>query len=215
MKKIKANFPIGGMLFLTILGLLGLGLMLSPIIKAIKEAKLTTISNGLVLILFGLVFFIFCLYAWIAFFKNIVIKPKEETLYLLDDNIFLDKKGKKFYSNSKNFEKRKYYKVFKTIDYIIEIREESKEKFNLKIKEKFWLNWYSPHGDFEEVLLLPILYLFFSMFFIVSILSAFPFNIIIGSIGIYPLYYILYDIKKKIEKNKENKKLINNLTKSD
>ena len=215
MKNIKSDFPFGGMLLVSVLGTIGLGLMLFPAIGAIKAKNITIFLNGLILVLFGLIFFIFCSVAWIKFITNVLVKPKIEPLYLFKENIFLNRKGRKIYFNSEDLEKNKFYNVYKTTDYIIEIKGESKEHFELKLKDSFWLNWYSPHGDFKEILLLPILYLFFSIFFFSSIFSPLPYNIVLTLLGIYPLYYIIYDIKKKIEINKKNQETIKKITKSD
>lgn len=215
MKNKNPDFPIGGMLFLSALGIFGLFLMLFPLIKAIENKNILIFFNGIAYFLFGFVFFIFCFYAWIAFIKNVLIKPKEETLYLLDTDTFLNQKGRKIFYNSKNLEKNKYYKTIKTSDYIEKINEESDDKFELKIKEKYWLNWYSPYGNFEEILLLPIVYIIFLILFLSSVLSPLPYNFIVAAFGIYPSYLIIYDIIKKNEKNKENQRLLERITKSD
>jgi len=215
MKKIKDEFPIGGMIIITILGLIGLAGIVVTILVSIKDGFLEGFSKSGAFFLFGLFFFSISVYVWIYFFKNVLIKPKEETLFLLEKDIFIDKKGKQYNYNSKKLKAHRYYQVIKTSDYIHEIKEESQNEFPLKIKDNFWLNWYSPHGDFENVVLLPILYLIFSLFFFSSLLSKIPINIIIGAIGIYPLYYIIYDIKKKIEKNKSNQEYLKTITKSD
>lgn len=215
MKDIKSDYPFGGMLFISVLGTTGLGLIIFPIIESIKSKNIMIFLNGLDLVLFGLVFLIFCSAAWISFIRNIVKKPREETVFLLEENCFLNHKGKKIKFSSNGLKPHKYYKAYKTSDFILEIREESQDHFELKLKDSFWLNWYSPYGDFTNILLLPIVYFFFSLFLFSSLLSPLPTNIIVGVIGIYPLYIIIYDLNKKIKKNKENQELIKKITESD
>lgn len=174
-------------------------------------------KNGMVLI-FSLFFIGVGLYCWKMFFNNVIIKPKKETLYLknIENDIysFIDSKGKKYMYTSidtREFNLGKYYTVMKTKDTIKEILEISNDNFPIR-REKisFWLNWYSPIGNFENIFLLPILYIIFLPGFLSFIMSE-GFNRIYGLIfmsvpGVFIVYDIVYKIKRskiieKIEKN--------------
>ena len=66
-----------------------------------------------------------------------------------------------------------------------------------KVKESYWMNWYSPFGNFEDVLILPVIYVGFISGFL-SLLNSFD------SIGVCIVFgfSITYDLIKKI--NKQN-----------
>ena len=222
MKKVKENFQAPGMIIVTILSLIGAVIIIGPLTAAIKHGAsfMEILSEGLVFFLFGGFFFLIGLYCWIMYIRNIIIKPEIETLYLLEKNkdtgyIFINKKGKKiYYENRKELEANKFYVVNKTKDYIIKVLEESQNEFKIIIKDSFWLNWYSPYGHIENVLLLPILYLITSIFLIPAILTSIPNNIILLFISIYPQYYIIYDLIIKKKKRIKNKELEEKLNKS-
>ena len=92
-----------------------------------------------------------------------------------------------------------FYEVVKTNSLIKEIIGESNENFEIvKEKKSYWLNWYSPIGNFENFFLLPIIYVMFLPGFFSFILSD-GFDKIYGLIiGIIPLFLIIYDLIYKI-----------------
>lgn len=171
------------------------------------------IYNNSILIAASLLFLGIFVYYWISFFLNI-IPPKKEVLYLNEiDNgiaVFLNKKGKKFYYriNQTNLTEKLYYRVLKTKDYIYEILEKTNENWLTKEKKSYWLNYYSPMGNFENIFLLPIVYIIFLPGFL-SILMSKGYQKIYGIIYIIvPLYAILYDLIYKIKLKQSNYKEI-------
>ena len=165
----SSEFPWQAMLIVSCLGLIGiLMLFISGCfnIKNYDELYMCFSDYGLAII-FGMFFVGVSIYCWILFFRNVVLKPKKVTLYLLgveDSKIkFIDKKGKVFlfYNfNTNIIDVGKYYYVLKTHNSIKEILNESYETFKVvKEKKSYWLNFYSPIGNFEDMLLLPILYI--------------------------------------------------------
>lgn len=171
------------------------------------------IYNNSILIAVSLLFLGIFVYYWIGFFLNI-IPPKKEVLYLNEiDNgiaVFLNKKGNKFYYriNQTNLTEKLYYYVLKTKDYIYEILEKTNENWLTKEKKSYWLNYYSPMGNFENIFLLPIVYIIFLPGFL-SILMSKGYQKIYGIIYIIvPLYAILYDLIYKIKLKQSNYKEI-------
>lgn len=155
------------------------------------------------------------LYCWYMYINNVIIKPKNKVLYLksIEHNhlSFINKKGKQyFYKISKNesYDIGKFYIVSKTRDVIRTIVGLSDDKFNIKNeKTSYWLNFYSPIGDFENVLILPILYIIFIPGFL-SLLTANGFHKILGLLlMIIPCALIIYDIIYKLKKAKAIKRM--------
>ena len=72
------------------------------------------------------------------------------------------------------------------------------------IKESYWLNLYSPHGNFEKIPILPIIYIIL-LSVAVSFIMTKGFQKIYSIIPIaYILYLIIYDLIYKIKKKKSN-----------
>ena len=142
-KKIrKKHFSTGGMIVISILGIIGLLMICFSGIFTIRDSKMLyeLISKNGILIIFGAFFFGVSLYCWILFFLNIVIHPKNEILYLnkIDKGraIFLNKKGKSFYYNlnKRVLEEKTFYLVLKTHDYIFNILEKTSDNWIPKEK---------------------------------------------------------------------------------
>ena len=205
----KINFPSGGMIIVSVLGISGLFLIyLSGIFGASSiEMVHDCISKNGMIIIFGLFFLFILLYCWISFFFNVIIPPRKDILYLYKNKnnelYFINKKGKKFtYYNIKVLENRYYY-VLKTRDYIYEILEETYANWAPREKKSYWLNFYSPIGNFEDIFLLPIVYVILLPGVLSFILSE-GFEKIFGVIfSAYPLYIIGYDFIYKIKLSKE------------
>lgn len=155
---------------------------------------------------------------WYDFFCNVIIKPKEEILYLIEKNgnryFFINNKGKRFgVTRTKEYELNKFYLVLKTKDYIIKIIKCSDDKFVIpEVKDSYWAIWYSPNGSFPG--LLPIVYLIF----IIALswhfsLNSINFNIIIMVFlsGYLIIYDLIYKLKKQQNKDGivDDSKLIN------
>lgn len=211
----SSEFPWQAMLIVSCLGLIGiLMLFISGCfnIKNYDELYICFSDYGLAII-FGMFFVGVSIYCWILFFRNVVLKPKKVTLYLLgveDSKIkFIDKKGKVFlfYNfNTNIIDVGKYYYVLKIHNSIKEILNESYETFKVvKEKKSYWLNFYSPIGNFEDMLLLPILYIIL-LPGILSIIMSDGFTKIYGIIySIFPFLILIYDFiyKYKLNNNKD------------
>ena len=148
-------------------------------------------------------------YCWYLYIINVIIKPKEEILYLndIEDNIceFINKKGKKFFYNDNNYQLHKFYVVLKTKNKIDKVINETTSSFDLpRIKESYWLNFYSPVGNFENIFLLPIAYVIAIPGILILIMSE-SYSKIFGIIYlIIPVYIIIYDLIYKIKKKQNN-----------
>ena len=214
----RENFPTAGLVVITIMGGIGLLFVFMSGILDIETYSMLydCISKNGIMIIFGLFFFFISIYCWIGFFRNIVINPKKEVLYLSKNNenefFLINKKGKKlYYDNYNNKEENHYYYVLKTYDYIYEVLEECNETFDdliPKEKKSYWLNFYSPIGNFEEILLLPIIYVML-LPGILSFIMSKGYQKIYGLIfSAIPLYVIIYDLIYKIKLKKSNTNII-------
>lgn len=199
----KKYFSTGGMVILTLLGIVGLILFFSSGILNAKSWEMVyeCLKNNGVIIVFGLFFSFVSFYSWIGYFRNIVLKPKREILFLYEKEgnaaFFLNSNGKSFTLDFCTKQSNKYYEVIKTKDYILEVLEESNEKFKTIPKEKksYWLNFYSPVGNFERIFLLPIIYVIF-LFGFLNVLGHNIFGIIYCVItGALIIYDLIYKIK--------------------
>ena len=213
----RSDFSTAGMVVISILGGLGLIFIIMSGIFNIKSTEMfyeCILKNG-ILVIFGLFFFIISLYCWISFFQNIILFPKKEILYLSEiyknKSIFINKKGKKFVFKNCKKETNKYYYVMKTHDYIYEVLDECKENLNdntPKEKKSYWLNFYSPMGNYENLLLLPIFYVIL-LPGLLSFIMAKGDNKIYGLIiSAVPIYAIIYDLIYKIKLKKSDNNTI-------
>jgi hypothetical protein len=114
------------------------------------------------------------------------------------------------FTNSRNndYVLGEFYVVSKTKNIIKKIVDLSKERVIVP-KEKFsyWLNWYSPIGNFENIYLLPNIY----VMFIVGVLNFFTapvYEKIFGFILMAgPGIMIIYDFVYKIKRSKIKKEI--------
>ena len=105
------------------------------------------------------------------------------------------------YGDNTDLIENKYYHVLRTRDCIYFVYNEAFETWIPKEKKSFWLTWYSPAGLFEDIFLLPIVYVGFLPGFL-SFLMSEGFDKIWGIIfSAVPGYLVFYDIYFKI-KNK-------------
>jgi hypothetical protein len=212
----KSYFSIDGLIIISILGTAGLLMIYFSGIFAIEDSNMLyeCISKNGMLIIFGVFFFAVSLYVWILFFLNNILPPKKEILYLnkTDDGeaFFLNKKGKSFSYNMNHnaLEENSYYLVLKTHNYIYKILEKTNANWIPKEKKSYWLNYYSPMGNFENIFLLPIVY----VILLPGVLSFFMskgYQKIYGVIfSIVPLYAIIYDLIYKIKLKQSGTKKI-------
>ena len=165
-------------------------------------------KEGLALI-FGLFFIGVTIYGWILFIRNVIIKPKKEIMFLLkiedDSAVFINRKGKIFYSYDVNHKVENFYYVLKTHDRIEKVLSESTETFQVpKERKSYWLNCYTPMGNFENIFLLPIMYVILLPGLFIFFMSK-GFNKIYGAIwSLVPIYAIIYDFIYKIKLKKNN-----------
>lgn len=211
----KKYFSIQGLAAVSILGGVGLLFLFFSGIFGVKSIDMLydcVYQNGITII-FGGFFLSVSLYCWLVFFLNIIIKPKKEVLYLYrneyNEVYFISRKGKRFICDKDNLKEGCYYCVLKTHHYIYEVLEEVNDNWNPIEKKSYWLNFYSPIGNFEDMILLPIAY----VILLLSVLSFFMsegYGKIFGLIWcVIPIYIIGYDLIYKIKLKKSNYEGIN------
>lgn len=212
------HFAAGGMLVISLLGTIGLLLfILSGVLDVTDTESLydCVAQNGMMMI-FGGFFFLIALYCWYGFIVNTIIPPKRKILYLSekqeDECVFIDKRGKKIIITNCNKEEKKYYYVYKTKNYIYRVEEECRETIeNWAKKERpsYWMNFYSPMGEYHDIMLLPIVYVI-AVPGVLSMIMAKGFDKIYGLIfSAGPLFIIIYDLVCKITESKsKNRELM-------
>lgn len=164
----------------------------------------------------SLFFIVIGIYVLIRLILDVIVKEKNVTMCLYDIDkedtdfsiyTFLDKKGKKinFYSkeNNSDYEVGKYYIVSKKNGEIIKITGQSNQMFEItKIKENYWMSLYTIFGNFENILLLPIVYVI-ALPGVISAIMSKGFDKIYGIvIAALPVFVIVYDIIYKIKKSR-------------
>ena len=217
MKYSSDRYDKGGMIIVTILMLIGFIL----IFVALEDFKSGNnyISDNSIIIVFSLFFVGVGIYVWYLYINNVIIKPRKEVLYLsLIDKTdgfftFLDKKGKVYLytdNNSKSYKPNSYYECLKTKNNIKKVLKECLDiPFEVPVKqESYFLNLYLPFGNFENIFLLPIIYVILVIGIIYMVFAPFLEKtigiFIVFSAGGLILYDYLYKRKKKILEN-ENK----------
>jgi len=223
---IKKAYPLFGMFILTLFLVFGVFMLYYTGLFDIKSTK--DLTNFLYYHCFEfIVSFLFIassIYVWISYIKDAYITPKTEVVYLKnfeDDTYeFVDKKGKSYFVENKDkYDVKKYYEVLKTENIIYDVIDESKDKFKLKKGKRYWTNLYSPVGNFENMLILPALYLIIIPG-LLSIFMSVGFYKLFGVIWTFiPVYFIIYDFiyKKKLEDDKidrQEKKEIEQMNKT-
>lgn len=216
-KKISEIFStIGAIIFTIVLG--GFGILM------VHHSGLFSVNDYNMLyecffkagdsIIFGTFLFLVSLYLFVFILSDLLLPPKKEILYLkeFDDDsaIFLSKKGKKFYYriDQKKLKEKSYYYVLKKHEYITEVLESTKGTWLPKEKKSYWMNCYTPVGNFEDYFLLPIVYVIL-LPGILSILMSEGSQKVYGIIySIVPFYMIMYDLIYKIKLKKSNGKEI-------
>lgn len=217
----RINYPTAGLVIITILASVGiLCIFMSGIFNVRNDQMLhDSISKYGLFIFMGLFFFIIFLCVWISFFRDIILKPKKEVLFLYKNNknssVFKNKKGKEFYHDKSIPNEKHYYEVLKTNNYIYEVIGEVEGTYNtwiFKKKESYWLNFYSPIGNFKGIFLLPIFYIILLPLLLSFIMSKGYQRIYGLLLSALPLYTVVYDLIHKIRPNKEKNNAINEET---
>lgn len=202
----KKYFSSSGMIIVTFLGIMGFLMVYFPW-KEIMDTE-PSIYDGIskhgIMIIFGSFFFLVTLYCWILYFLNVILPPKKETLYLLkkeDEKYFINRKGKRidYYSSKKELTPNCYYSVLKTHNYVYKILDKTIEEWIPIEKKSYWLNYYSPIGNFENIFLLPIIYVILLPGLLSFIMSKGLFKIFGLLFMSVPLYLVIYDLIYKIK----------------
>lgn len=219
-KNIGNGYSWQGILIATFLGVVGFLILFFTgcfNISSFNDLYNYVSVHGLEAI-FSLFFIGIALYCWVLLFRNKLISPKKETLYLSniqnDTCSFIDKKGKRFFFSG-DYQLGKFYSVLKTADTITNIIEESNENFEIiDEKRNYWLDLYSPMGNFENVFLLPIVYVIFLPGLLSAVISN-GFDKVYGIIWcLIPGLIIIYDLIIKIKLKKTGKKEVYELDNS-
>ncbi len=223
MKNTNEEFEWKGMLVLSVLMIIGILIIYfswGGMSFTYDNFQSFLFKHGIEFI-FSLFFIGVGIFVWVAYFNNIIRKPKKEVVYLkkfeYSMNVFpiltfVDKKGKIILKEIKTdmfanksipeYEEKKYYEVLKTKNIIQKIIGITSKEFPLvKEKKSFWLNWYSPISNFENIFLLPIMYVIFLQGLLSFLISKGAMKIVGLVWCISTGYCIIYDIIKKI-KNK-------------
>lgn len=197
-------FQTGGYVILTILGAVGVWLLYYSFINISKGKSL---GAGISIIV-GLFFTLLTIYCYILYFLNIILKPYKEVLFLKriehTDIYFIDKNGKKYnYDFDMSKLEEGYYICLKTRDYIYDVLEKTTETWTPNIKNSYWLNMYTAIGNYEGLLVLPIVYLILAIGIFLFIMSNGYEKLSTLAIIIVPLYVIIYDLiyKRKLKKS--------------
>lgn len=201
MKNSGNNYDLGGLIVVTILGIVGLGMIIASYF--IRDNLYDMIYYDGLIIIFGGFFIGITLYCYYLCFFNVLLKPKEDVVYLKSNDStfyeFLDKKGKIYYLEmTEHYKENQFYDVLKTKDNIKKIIGLSYKTFEIReAKRSYWLNFYSPIGSFENIMLLPIVYVI-ALPGILSVIMSNGLDKIYGIIfAAYPVYLIIYDFIRK------------------
>lgn len=210
-KDLKRHFPLPGIIIITILGISGF-ITLSFLFSSNLDLKTILVNEGGP-VAFSIFFIAINIYIWVLYFLNMYIPPKEDVMYLTRSNnrkAFINKNGKVYEClNQIENEENKYYRVYRTHNYVIEVISETSEEFILSKNESYWLNLYLPSGEkIENLLLLPIAYVFLFPGLFVIILADELFEKVLGGIFfLVPLSMIVYDFYAKYKEKNEDSNL--------
>lgn len=201
MKNSGNRYDFGGLVVITILGIFGIGMIVGSYL--IRDSFYDMIYYDGLIIIFGGFFIGVALYCYYNYIFNVLIKPKEGVVFLKGNDSFLyefiDFKGKIYYLEMDEiYKENQYYDVLKTKDNIKKVIGISSKTFETREpKRSYWLNFYSPFGSFENIFLLPIVYII-ALPGILSTLMSKGFDRIYGILfAIYPVYLIIYDFIRK------------------
>ena len=205
----KEYFPREGIIIVTFLCVIGIFMVKYSGVLYVENYDMlyNCIAKNGILVIGGSFFIFIFLYCLLLFIRNIIIRPKREVLYLLykekKEVVFVSKKGKKFECDTeKDLIEEHYYTVLKTYDYIYDICEESSADWIPKVKMSYWLNFYSPMGYFEDLLLLPIVYVLLIPGVLSFLMCKGYEKLYVLVFVVVPLYFIVYDLIYKIKNNK-------------
>lgn len=227
-EKINKAYPFSGMFIMTILLIFGFFMLYYSGLFEINSFK--ALTNYLYYHCFefmvSFVFIISSLYVWVSYFMDAHVVAKTDVVYLKGyDEVedlyeFVDTKGKSYFLEVKDrLDVGSFYEVLKSANIIYDVIDESDKKFKLKKGRNYWSNLYTPVGNFENMLILPAVYVVIIPGLLSFFMSA-GFYKLFGIIWIFiPIYFIIYDylykLKLKDDKlTKKEKKEISNMNRS-
>lgn len=176
------------------------------------------ISEFGMLVIFTAFFVFVYIYILISLIVTEYLPQQKDVLYLFTMDgktpVFVDKKGKKYIYDGKHIDAvrkniGKCFNVEKNIFTVTKIENITSNAFEVtNIKEKYWFNFYCYLGAFEDIFLLPIVYVAATPFILSAILTPFPANLVIFAMTIPLLFIILYDFAYKQKRKKLVKKIL-------
>ena len=176
------------------------------------------VSEFGMLVIFTAFFVFVYIYVLISLIVTEYLPQQKDVVYLFTMDgktpVFVDKKGKKYIYDGKHIDAvreniGKCFNVEKNIFTITKIENITSNAFEVtNIKEKYWFNFYCYLGAFEDIFLLPIVYVAATPFVLSAILTPFPVNLIILAMTIPLLFIILYDFAYKQKRKRYIKKIL-------
>ena len=176
------------------------------------------VSEFGMLVIFTAFFVFVYIYILISLIVTEYLPQQKDVLYLFTMDgktpVFVDKKGKKYIYDGKHIDAvrkniGKCFNVEKNIFTVTKIENITSNAFEVtNIKEKYWFNFYCYLGAFEDIFLLPIVYVAATPFILSAILTPFPANLVIFAMTIPLLFIILYDFAYKQKRKKLVKKIL-------
>ena len=203
-------FPIGGFIVISILALAGIGIILLAIYTLEDTVTIHNLiyAHGFELLISSF-FIVTAIYVWLFFIINYYRKPYIDVLYYIEvnnDKFFINAKGDKIQCVENIDEPTdKYYKVYRTHNYVLSVKEEYNETdslFEPIIKENYWLNLYLPNGEEErDILILPILYVLAVPGLLCFLFAEENMQRFVGIVFMFvPVYTIIYDFIQKYKR---------------
>ncbi len=176
----------------------------SRIINAFLFEKSTLVG-----LCWSLCCFIIFIMQIVTYIRNILMDPKAESVYLLKKNkyraVFLTEQGNKVIyeydkdENIKELEIGHYYNTIKTYDYIYEILEEIQADWIPKEKKGYWKTIYLPlFGEIENIPIKICLYIVLIICLLLLIIVRGKSAEFILALVLFPLFFIGYDLVKRI-----------------
>lgn len=176
------------------------------------------ISEFGMLVIFTAFFVFVYIYVLISLIVTEYLPQQKDVLCLFTMDgktpVFVDKKGKKYIYDGKHIDAvreniGKCFNVEKNIFTVTKIENITSNAFEVtNIKEKYWFNFYSYLGAFEDIFLLPIVYVAATPFILSAILTPFPANLVVFAMTIPLSFIILYDFAYKQKRKKLVKKIL-------
>jgi len=203
---LKQYFNSSGLLIMSLLGIVGLIMIYYSKVFTVydKTTLIECLSKNGIMIIFGLFFFIVSLYCWVLTLLNVFLKPIKEVMYVYKDIdgevTLINQKGKKFdyIFDTRKIDGNCYYNVIRTFSYVYYIDEKTSANWEPVEKKSYWFNYYTPYGNFENIFILPILYVILAPGILSIILSDGGQKIFGFLYCVVPGFFLIYDAVHKI-----------------